>query len=123
MRTYASLAALKGELGIPDASTAQDAQLALALVAGAAWVDHRRGIEPTEGDDTWTGDPDELVLEEDAPAGVVAAAIVAAVRFYKSPDVPFGVAGGLGDLAVYVSRTIPEAEVLLLGHRSAWGIG
>jgi hypothetical protein len=123
MRTYASLAALKDALGIPTATTAQDERLALALVGATAWVDHRLGTEPDTPDETWTGDPDDLAVVTDPDAAYVAATIAAAVRFYKSPEVPFGSAGGLGDMAVYVSRSIPEAEMILLGKRQSWGVG
>lgn len=121
MRSYAELEALKLALAIPEATTGQDARLSLALVLATSWVDHFLGLEPVEDGDLW--DPDgELEVEDGVPAARVSATVAAGVRFYKSPDVPFGVAGGIGDLAVYVSRSIPEAEVILLGHREAWGI-
>ena len=49
------------------------------------------------------------------------ATIAAAVRFYKSPDVPFGVAGGW-DMATYVRMSIPDVDLLLLGQRERFGI-
>lgn len=127
MRTYATLDALKTRLGLPSSTTAVDERAALALVTATAWVDHYLGTEVTP-DDVWSvpDDPDdwddELEVDDTATAAMVGATLVVAVRFYKSADVPFGIASGLGDLAMYVSRSIPEAETMLLGHRELWGI-
>lgn len=122
MRTYASLASIKLALGIPSADTAQDARLALALVVGTAWVDTKLGLTIETPDTEWTGDPDDLAVVSEPESAYVSATIVAATRFAKSSDVPFGVAGGLGDMAVHVSRSIPEAELILMGHHEEWGI-
>lgn len=54
--------------------------------------------------------------------GVRAATLVAAARFLRSADVPFGVAGGLGDLAIRIYADIPEAELHLFGLRESWGV-
>jgi len=50
------------------------------------------------------------------------ATLVAAARFLRSGDIPFGVAGGLGDLAIRVYASIPEAEMHLLGLHESWGV-
>lgn len=57
-----------------------------------------------------------------ASAGRISAALAAAVRFYNSPQAPFGVLGS-GDTLAYVSgQRIPEAELAMLGERKAFGI-
>jgi hypothetical protein len=112
---YASVSELAARTGQP---IGQDDDLALALVTASRWVD--RVI----------GDPVEL-LPVTAPvalrviprdAGVHGATLVAAVRFLRSADAPFGVLGGLGDLAVRIYQDIPEAEMHLLGQRKSWGV-
>ncbi len=120
MKTYASLADLKRRLAITSA--AADDDLALALVAATRWVDLRTDSE-VAADDAWTGDADNLVVETDPPAAFVQATIGLAVRFYKSADVPFGVAG-MSDqgLVAYVRSTYPEADLLLFGRRQTFGI-
>lgn len=123
MKTYASLAALKAELAIPAANTDHDDDLGLALVAATRWVDWRIGDLDVAADDVWTGDPADLELATGVKAGVVLATIAAAIRYAKSSDVPFGVAG-MNDQGVvaYVRSSIPEAELLLAEAAQSWGI-
>lgn len=127
MRSYASLAQLRQALGLPAASTGQDPRLALALVAGTWYVDQLLGVELVDPDDVWTEpDPEDVAASldvvADADAALVAACIVVAVRFYKSADVPFGHSGGIGEAVAYVSRGVPEADLILVGKRQAFGI-
>lgn len=121
---YVDPAEVARALGVD--ATANADRLAAAAIAGSWYVDRVMGLElpaepvPLVGPDDgppWTV---EVVA---APAGVHLAALVAAVRFAKSQDVPFGAAGGLGDLAVYVrGTTVPEADLLLVGHRQRFAI-
>lgn len=114
---YASRTELAATLGMTGV-TGLDDRLDLALLIASRWVDYRTG---TTVDQAAVTAPYTLTVVASQPA-VKQATISAATRFYKSPDVPFGVAGGLGDLAVYIKSSIPEAELLLLGHRVSWGI-
>ena len=122
MKTYASLAMLKRQLAV--SGTAQDTDLALALVGATRYVDLAIGDLDVVADDAWTDDPLDLVVETDPPAAYVSATLALAVRFYKAPDVPFGVAG-MSDqgLVAYVKQSVPEAEILIAPLRQSWGIG
>lgn len=123
MKTYQSLAALKAKLAIPTATTDRDDALALALVVGTRVVDEAIGDLDIAADDHWTGSSDDLVVATTPDAALVAATEVFAVRFFKSADVPFGVAG-MNDAGVvaYVRSSVPEAEIMLAGKRVSWGI-
>jgi len=123
MKSYATLAQLKGKLAIASSDTTRDDDLALALVVATRWVDRYNGDLDVLADDVWTGDADDLEVATGAKANVVLATIVVAVRYMKSPDVPFGIAG-LNDAGVvaYVRSSIPEAEILLQESRTSWGI-
>lgn len=68
-------------------------------------------------------DPPVSLVLVPVDVGVRQASLVAATRFLRSPDVPFGVAGGLGDLAIRIYADIPEAELHLTGLHQSWGIG
>ena len=120
---YATLADLSALVGQPQG---QDDRLAVALVMGSRWVDHKVGYnvadESQPVDPTPVETPITLAV---VPVRVEArqACLVASVRFMRSGDIPFSVAGGLGDLAVRVSSDIPEAELQLLGLRKAWPVG
>lgn len=116
---YVSPEELTGDSGLG----ASDARLAAAAVAGSHWVAARVGATltvPEVGSDIG-----ELTrLEVDVRWSN--AARIAALRFLRSKDAPFGVMGGLGDLAVRVAMDIPEAKLALQGARTdaaAWGIG
>jgi hypothetical protein len=100
--------------------TGQDDRLTVALILASRWVDYHLGKTVTDDVVDWTA-PITLDVVDSRPS-VHLATIAAAVRFYKSPDVPWGVAGGLGDVATYVKTTMPEVALILLGQREAWGI-
>ena len=113
---YASRAELASALGVSGASGLDD-RLDLALIAGSRWVDYYLGTAVTEEDVTA---PYTLSVVA-CNVAEKAATLAAASRFYKSADVPFGVVGGLGDYAVRVQRSIPEAEAILFGLRTEFG--
>lgn len=115
---YASRTELAEALGVSGVSGLND-RLDMALLIASRWVDYRIGNTVTQDD---VQPPVTLTVVNCQPA-VHQATLAAATRFYKSTDVPFGVAGGLGDAAVYIKTYIPEAEMLLLGQRTSWGIG
>lgn len=124
MEVYATLDQLKRALGLPVSETEQevDERLSIALVIATCYVATYVGAELEDPLGTW--DPEgELELVEGIPAAYVQGALVAAVRIMRGPDVPFGVAGGLGEAAVYIARGIPEADTVLAGHRVDFGIG
>lgn len=95
-------------------------RVALALVLASRWVDRKVGRTDAADLDVpfeapWTLD----VVPR--PAGQVMATLAAAVRFYGSPDVPYGVLS-VGDVGLAVRSYIPEAEMHLLGQRRAFGV-
>jgi hypothetical protein len=97
----------------------QDDRLATVAILGSRYVD---GVTGTLVADVDAIPPYTLELVPCPPAWRLAA-LAAAVRYSKSPDLPFGAVGGLGDAAVYVRGTsIPEADLILAGHRLSWGI-
>lgn len=121
---YAEPDALAAAVGLPSGN---DEKLIVALVLASRWVDEylgRDGLSAADEydftDDAWYEASAVTVLE--CPAAVRLATIAAGVRFLKSPDVPWGVAGGLGDMAVYVKTRMPEVELMLMGLRESWGI-
>lgn len=54
------------------------------------------------------------------PPAYRAAATVAAVRYLSAKDVPFGVVS-VGEYGKVIG-SIPEADMLLRGHRTDWGL-
>lgn len=120
MKTYVSLAVLKGKMGIT--STARDDDLAAALVAATRIVDLWLGNGAT-ADDDWTGDPDDLAVATTPDVQLVEATLYLAVRLYKSPDAPFGFAGMTDQgMVAYVRGIAPELDLILFGQKAAWGI-
>jgi hypothetical protein len=114
VNVYASEAELNAILGREP--SAHDERTVASLVAASRWVDYRIGVTITDDPITI---PYTIAVVAASPA-VHAATLVAAVRFYKGPDVPFGVAGQ--DLTAYVRTGIPDAELALLGQRQSFGI-
>ena len=101
---YAGADELARILGIP----ATDPRLLLALDTATAYVFLRTRIDPA------------LTTPATAPPACRSATLAAAVRFYKGPDVPFGLAGS--DLTSYVTRTMSEVDLALVGSRVDFGI-
>jgi hypothetical protein len=103
--------------------TASDPRLVLACVAASQWVAARVGSAlPAVLEDADIGTLTRVTCD----VRWTNAARIAALRFLRSSDAPFGVMGGLGDLAVRVAQDIPEAKLALQGARTApeaWGIG
>lgn len=121
---YTSAAEVASYLGLPEPDDAGKLQAA-ALMA-SRWVDERVGANaadpmlpietsPVAPGDTYTTVPVQPAINR--------AALYASPRFLRAADVPYGVAGGLGLEAVYISRNIVEAEVVLLGHRTGPSFG
>ena len=98
----------------------QQTRRAIALILATRWVAYRIGTPVTDDPIDWLDHEPNLALVP-CPAAVRVATLAAAVRFYKSPDVPWGVAGGW-DEAVYVRTAMPEVELLLYGQRERFGI-
>lgn len=119
---YADLGALKAVVGNP---AGQDDRLHIALVMASRWVDRTIGRNAADAEVPIDATPVDVPVSIDVvpvDIGIRNATVVAAARFLRSPDIPFGAAGGLGDLAVYVKADIPEAEAHLLGLRTKWGV-
>ena len=116
---YATRAELWDLIGsgqtVPDA---QEDRLDMCLIAATRWVQFRCGVDVGADDDELTA-PYTLTVIATTPARK-AATLAAATRFYKAPDVPFGVTG-MGEYGMSVKSAIPEAELLLLGQREDFG--
>ena len=125
---YATTSALAAILGQP---TGQDERLATALVMASRYADKVVGYNIGS---RVAGDDPELPIDStpvsypltvtpvEVPIGAQQATLIYAGRFMRSPDIPFGAAGGLGDFAVRVFADVPEAEMHLLGLRESWGV-
>lgn len=113
---FASPADLSAVLGTAQTPGIED-RLDLALVVATGWVGHRVG-EPQDPGDLVPPYTVEVVA---CPPAWRLATIAAAVRFYRSPEVPFGVMQ-VGEYGAQVRSSIPEAEAALLGHRADFGL-
>jgi hypothetical protein len=116
---FASIDELKRAL--PLSGVYNERHGALALLAASRHVLHALG---------YAIDVDAEVPPDPASIDVVPVAcrsswriatLVAAVRFYKGMEVPFGVAGGW-DMATYVRMSIPDVDLALLGERVRFGV-
>lgn len=114
---YASRAELRSLVGA-GTSTELDTRLDMTLIVATRWVMYRVGVDVGATDDELEA-PYTLAVVATTPARK-AACLAAATRFWKAPEVPFGVMG-MGDYGVSIKTSIPEAEVLLLGQRSDFG--
>jgi len=61
-------------------------------------------------------------FDDPAPARVVEATLVAAARFARDPESPYGTVGGVGEVPLYAKGQIPDADKLLLGLRHSFGL-
>lgn len=111
---YATTDELKAVVA-PGGAAALDDRLAAALILGSRYVDRRLGTLVAEPYIADLEDP-YAVTTVACPVSWRQAALVAAVRFYKSSDVPFGVVGGLAEYAVRVRMEIPEVDLILYGQ-------
>lgn len=117
---FAAPAELRPALGQVTGEV-NERRLAVALLVATRHVLHVMGYSIDE-DVTIPPDPAALdVSVVPVRSSWRQATIAAAVRFYKSPEVPFGVAGGW-DMATYVRMSIPDVDLLLLGQRERFGI-
>jgi hypothetical protein len=110
---YASLSDLaKVVTGGTAAGTAVADRLASAVYAGSRYVDGRLGNDVGDyvtAEYPLTADSVEMVPCDPRWRS---ATIVAATRFYKSADIPFGVVGGW-EYAVRAQGSIPEVDLIL----------
>jgi hypothetical protein len=115
---YASAYDLASALGITEIDESLYSRLSLAVAVATNFVKYKIGAVVDEAETDFTG-----ITVVDARASHKAATIVAAVRFYQSPNVPFGTSGFGGDgMTAWVSKSIPEVDLILFGERRAWGI-
>jgi hypothetical protein len=116
---YVSVADVRAAVGAAEGPE-QDDRLTTVAILGSRYVDSVTG---TVVEDESQATPPYQVAVVPCPPAWRLAALAAAVRFSKSPTIPFGAIGGLGDAAVYVRGTvIPEVDLILTGHRLSWGI-
>ncbi len=99
--------------------TGQDDRIDRALVMGQSYA-----LSFCDGAVPPVLDPGPLVLTVVATTpGRRQGAMVAAVRYWQSASVPFGVLGGLGDLATRVSgASIPEADLAMQYDKADYGV-
>jgi hypothetical protein len=109
---YASADDLRAIVAPSTNAQGLDERLDAAVLLGTLYVDRRLGNPVVE---EWANPPYDLELVP-CPPSWQQAALVAAVRFYKSADVPFGVVGGLADYAVRVRMEMPEVDLILSGQ-------
>lgn len=117
--TYCSAVDVASALGMtlgdtPDATLLD--RVTLAALLGTAYVDMQ--VSGTLLDTDLT--PPYSIAAVACPPAYRAAAVVAAVRYYSSKDVPFGVVS-VGEYGKVVG-TIPEADLILRGHSTQRGI-
>jgi len=116
---YLSRDDLRAQVGV---NTGFDDRLDRAVVMGTMYA--RKFCDGMTVAETPVLEPGPLDLTVVATTpGRVQGATIAAVRFWQSGSVPFGIAGGLGELAVRVSgRSIPEADLAMQYEREAFGV-
>lgn len=61
-------------------------------------------------------------FDDPAPARVVTATLIAAARFARDPEGPWGTVGGIGEVPIYAKGQVPDADKLLLGLRQSFGL-
>lgn len=118
MDSYAPLADLDLALGSPSTDATRERRN-LCLLLATRYVAYRVGAVVTD-----TEVPVPLVGDvSPVPARPAwrRATVAAGVRFFKSEEVPFGVAGGW-DMATYVRQSIPDVDLMLYGQRTGFGI-
>lgn len=115
MDSYCSRADVAAALGA-GATTGITERLDMACLLGTQYVDSvvTGVVDTTELTPPYTVD---VVY---CPPAYRAAAIVAAVRFLKSPDAPFGVMQ-VGEYGMTIKGAVPEADLILRGHRESFG--
>jgi hypothetical protein len=92
----------------PFIGTATDAARAdTAIESASRWIDSALGLT--------------VPFVAPIPSRINLAAINVAVRFYRSPEAPFGVIG-MGEAAMYVGRYLPDVEMLLRGYHESFGV-
>jgi hypothetical protein len=116
--SYAPMSDLDAALAATTTDPGTVERRSLALLVGTRYVAYRVGGRL---DELAISYPVGTITVVDARPAWRTATVAGAVRFMKSAEVPFGVAGGW-DMATYVRQTIPDVDLLLYGQRSAFGI-
>lgn len=118
MADWPTVDELKAALGVTVASPAQGALLDRALAAAIEQVE----LDVMGGDQV---DVDERFVDTmgEPSASLAQAALLLAVATSKAPDAPFGIAGVFEVGAMYVARSNPNYQRLLVGSRQSFGIG
>jgi hypothetical protein len=86
------------------------ARAELACSAVSEWIDTRTG---RRWDDPFAGP---------VPARIHQLALNGAARFYHDPEAPYGVIAASSDVPMYMRGLMTDADVLLLGLRSDFGL-
>jgi hypothetical protein len=90
---------------------ADPGRVELAATAVSEWIDARTG---RRFDDPFAGP---------VPARIHQLALNGALRFYHDPEAPYGVIAASSDVPMYMRGLMTDADPLLLGLRSDFGIG
>lgn len=118
--SYCSTNDVANAVGVPLDTVVADSVLAdrlmLAALLGSGYVDTY--LSGTVADTDLT--PPYTVTTVACPPSFRAAAIVAAARFFSAKDIPFGVVS-VGEYGKVIGD-IPEANLILRGHRTETGI-
>lgn len=119
-QTYASVDDLIDSLGLTGETEresyidANEARINASLIAGSRYVDRIIGNVVEEVEQTPPYEP----LQITCPPAWTLAATMAAVRFYRGAEATFGVVGfGGTGASVYARSTLPEVDLVLIGHR------
>jgi hypothetical protein len=94
-------------------SGADTARAEMAATAASDWIDARTGVDAGAWDDPTNG----------IPARIHQLALNGALRFYHDPEAPYGIVGDTRELPMYMRSLMTDADALLLGLRSDFGIG
>lgn len=115
MADWPDAAAVKRRLGITTADAGVAADVASALAAAIEQVKLDTG-----GPDYW--EPEAPDPEPEPTASLSEAALLLTVSCYKAVDAPHGVAAIFDVGGIYVARTNPHYERLLVGARQSFGL-
>jgi hypothetical protein len=90
------------------------ARAELAALSTCDWIDARTGKPPGGWNDPFLGG---------VPPRIHQLALNGAMRFYHDPEAPYGIVGDTREIPMYMRSLMTDADALLLGLRSDFGIG
>ncbi len=118
---YLDNAGVRDVVNVP---TGQDDRINEVAIAATIAVRFHLGLED-DPDTPWADVPVEhpaVLTVVPAPAAYTQACRIASARLWAAEAAPFGVLGGLGDLATRPGFLTPELEVVLQGYRQGFPV-